>query len=349
MTAITLPVLVLMLLHASIAVSSNPWEPADRSLTTASPAVTTASPAVSCQAFENLLRYADRQNSLENNMDELQTRTNSLEQQCCGGESTHYSYASIQSMMEQQDSTIQQHENTIQQQAATIQLMQTQLNQLADRLSGPRDCMELLATGHDTSDVYTIYPDGGGKSPVQVYCDMDTDGGGWTLFQKRENGLINFYQDWQTYKIGFGDLRGEFWLGNDNLHRLTDQGVYELRVELEDFEGNSAHANYSIFHVEDEIHKYKLTVTGYTGDAGDAMAHHDGMYFSTRDRDNDIHGTDCAERFQGAWWYGACHHANLNGQYLVGAHTSFADGINWYPWKGHNYSLKTTEMKIRPN
>ncbi|KAI8518307.1 cell surface pattern recognition receptor signaling pathway [Branchiostoma belcheri] len=324
----------------------------------------------SCLAYGELLQYLTRQDKLESELEGLKNET----QQCCGGQGTYISQANAlqqqQSIVEELQTTVgdqantiqQQHaamqelqaamsdqSNTIQQQETKIQQMQTLLSQISDKLSGPRDCMELLSTGHDVSDVYTIYPDGDGKSPVHVYCDMDTDGGGWTLFQKRQDGSINFYRNWQAYKTGFGDLRGEFWLGNDNLHRITDQGVYELRVEMEDFEGNSAHANYSIFHVEDEVHKYKLTVEGYAGTAGDAMAHHNGMYFSTRDRDNDIHSSDCAGRFKGAWWYGACHHANLNGQYLIGAHDSFADGINWYPWKGHNYSLKTTVMKIRPN
>ncbi|XP_019640763.1 PREDICTED: ficolin-1-like [Branchiostoma belcheri] len=235
-------------------------------------------------------------------------------------------------------------------QAVTIQQLQTRVNQLSDTLNGARDCMELLTTGHDTSDVYTIYPDGGGKSPVHVYCDMDTDGGGWTLFQKRQDGSVNFYRDWQAYKTGFGDLIGEFWLGNDHLHRLTAQDVYELRVDLEDFEGNTAYAKYNIFRVEDEVHKYRLTVDGYSGTAGDGMTAHHDMFFSTWDRDNDIHDTDdCAETYKGAWWYSSCHRSNLNGQYLIGNHQSYGDGVNWSRWKGQYYSLKTAEMKIRPN
>ena len=60
-----------------------------------------------------------------------------------------------------------------------------------------------------------------------------------------------------------------------------------------------------------------------------------------------MYSGNCAARFKGAWWYGRCHHSNLNGLYLVGSHTSYADGVNWYHFKKHNYSLKTTEMKIR--
>ncbi|XP_035687120.1 ryncolin-1-like [Branchiostoma floridae] len=194
-----------------------------------------------------------------------------------------------------------------------------------------------------------IYPVGGGISPIHVYCDMDTDGGGWTVFQRRQDGSVDFYLDWQAYKTGFGDLRGEFWLGNDNLHHLTAQGGYELRVDLEDFEGNSAFAKYSNFRVEDEGHLYKLTVEGYSGTAGDAMADHVSMFFSTKDRDNDNRDGHCAQMYKGGWWYENCHHANLNGLYHAGNHQSYADGVNWREWKGFYYSLKHTEMKIRPN
>ncbi|XP_078613583.1 ficolin-2-like [Branchiostoma floridae x Branchiostoma japonicum] len=177
---------------------------------------------------------------------------------------------------------------------------------------------------------------------------MDTDGGGWTVFQRRQDGSVDFYLDWQAYKTGFGDLRGEFWLGNDNVHLLTTQGQYELRVDLEDFEGHSAYAKYSRFGVENEIHKYRLTVGGYSGTAGDAMAHHSSQFFTTKDRDNDGDSRQCAQTFKGAWWYGACHDSNLNGLYHAGPHQSFADGVNWEFWKGYHYSLKRTEMKIRP-
>ena len=71
--------------------------------------------------------------------------------------------------------------------------------------------------------------------------------------------------------------------------------------------------------------------------------------FSTKDRDNDVKetGLSCAEKYKGAWWYADCHSSNLNGQYLNGSHTSHADGINWYGWRGSRYSLKTVDMKIR--
>ena len=73
------------------------------------------------------------------------------------------------------------------------------------------------------------------------------------------------------------------------------------------------------------------------------------MSFSTKDQDNDqASGTSCAILYEGAWWYNACHGSNLNGRYLNGNHSSYANGVNWYSWKGHHYSAKRAEIKIKP-
>jgi len=86
----------------------------------------------------------------------------------------------------------------------------------------------------------------------------------------------------------------------------------------------------------------------FAGTAGDSFSGHRGLPFSTKDQDNDSWSSNCAVAYKGAWWYGSCHYSNLNGMYHHGAHSSFADGVNWYAWKGHNYSAKRAEMKIRP-
>ncbi|XP_052080656.1 ficolin-2-like [Mytilus californianus] len=122
----------------------------------------------------------------------------------------------------------------------------------------------------------------------EVYCDMEVDNGGWIVIQRRLNGEVDFYRGWNSYKYGFGDLDGEFLLG-------------------------------------------------------DAMAYQNNMQFSTKDRNN----LNCATLYKGGWWYNNCHRSNLNGLYLNGTHSSFADGIEWYEWKGYNYSLKKSSMMIR--
>ena len=82
--------------------------------------------------------------------------------------------------------------------------------------------------------------------------------------------------------------------------------------------------------------------------AGDGMTYHANRPFSTKDRDNDRDSGQCAQMYKGAWWYGSCHHANLNGAYLGGPHTSVGDGIEWDFWHGVRYSLKKVTMKLRP-
>ncbi|KAL9982287.1 hypothetical protein ACROYT_G004313 [Oculina patagonica] len=214
----------------------------------------------------------------------------------------------------------------------------------------PKSCSRLLQDGVLSSGIYTIYPDG--VRPVQVLCDMTTDGGGWTVFQRRLDGSVDFYLGWESYKNGFGDMNGEFWLGNDNLHRLTAADDVMLRVDLEDFDGDIRYAKYTTFKVADEGDKYRLLIGGYSGTAGDSMYENirstNGMQFSTKDNDNDAVGGSCALLYKGAWWYEACHGSNLNGLYHGGHHASHADGVNWYTWRGHYYSLKRTEMKLRP-
>jgi ficolin len=86
-----------------------------------------------------------------------------------------------------------------------------------------------------------------------------------------------------------------------------------------------------------------------SGTAGDSLATHRGMAFTTKDRDNDTHtSVNCAAHLKGAWWYESCHDSNLNALYHHGKHKSYADGVNWNTWKGYYYSVKRTEMKIRP-
>ncbi|KAG6927280.1 ficolin 1 [Chelydra serpentina] len=212
---------------------------------------------------------------------------------------------------------------------------------------GAKNCKELLARGNIMSGWYTIYPRD--CYAITVLCDMDTDGGGWIVFQRRMDGTTDFYRDWNSYKRGFGSRLSEFWLGNDNIHLLTFFGGNELRVDLRDFDNNYQFAVFSLFKVTGEAGKYRLILGRYVkGTAGDSLEEHNDMMFSTYDQDNDWSGTSCAETYKGAWWYRSCHASNLNGLYLKGAHESYADGVNWKTGKGHQYSYKMTEMKIRP-
>ncbi|XP_058997958.1 tenascin isoform X1 [Mustela lutreola] len=209
----------------------------------------------------------------------------------------------------------------------------------------PRDCSQAMLNGDTTSGLYTIYLNGDKAQALEVFCDMTSDGGGWIVFLRRKNGREDFYRNWKAYAAGFGDRREEFWLGLDNLHKITAQGQYELRVDLRDH-GKTAYAVYDKFSVGDAKTRYKLRVEGYSGTAGDSMAYHNGRSFSTFDKDTDSAITNCALSYKGAFWYKNCHRVNLMGRYGDNNHSQ---GINWFHWKGHEYSIQFAEMKLRPS
>uniref|UniRef100_A0A5F9C8F6 Tenascin n=1 Tax=Oryctolagus cuniculus TaxID=9986 RepID=A0A5F9C8F6_RABIT len=209
----------------------------------------------------------------------------------------------------------------------------------------PRDCSQAMLNGDTTSGLYTIYLNGDKAQALEVYCDMTSDGGGWIVFLRRKNGREDFYRNWKAYAAGFGDRREEFWLGLDNLSKITAQGQYELRVDLKDH-GETAFAVYDKFSVGDAKTRYRLRVEGYSGTAGDSMAYHNGRSFSTFDKDTDSAITNCALSYKGAFWYKNCHRVNLMGRYGDNNHSQ---GVNWFHWKGHEYSIQFAEMKLRPS
>ena len=183
---------------------------------------------------------------------------------------------------------------------------------------------------------------------------METDGGAWTVFQRRQDGSVDFYRNWTDYEDGFGNLTGEFWLGLGKINRLTKEQSNTLRVDLGDFDSNTRYAQYTTFSVGDSTTEYTLTVGGYSGTAGDSLnyyyMYHNGMKFSTRDNDNDKwYSGNCALSNNGGWWFNGCFYSHLNGPYHHNPVVSRLNGIIWSTWKGFNYSLKFTEMKTRRN
>ncbi|XP_052020321.1 tenascin-X isoform X27 [Apodemus sylvaticus] len=212
------------------------------------------------------------------------------------------------------------------------------------RIPFPRDCGEELQNGASASKTTTIFLNGNRERPLDVFCDMETDGGGWLVFQRRMDGQTDFWRDWEEYAHGFGNISREFWLGNEALHSLTQAGDYSMRVDLR--AGKEAvFAQYDFFRVDSAKENYRLHLEGYHGTAGDSMSYHSGSVFSARDRDPNNLLISCAVSYRGAWWYRNCHYANLNGLY---GSTVDHQGVSWYHWKGFEFSVPFTEMKLRP-
>jgi ficolin len=206
--------------------------------------------------------------------------------------------------------------------------------------------------GSSGSGTYVIQPQDGGPR-FKVYCDQTTEGGGWTVFQRRKGGKVDFYRPWVDYQRGFGNPNGEHWLGLDKLHRLTKVMPSMLRVELKAFT-NDAGGKFGVyrkFMIGDAGSKYRLTVGDFEDHGvGDSLSYHNNRPFSTYDRDNDAWANNCASYFRGAWWYGACHNSNLNGKYYAypGRHpANYADGADWLTFRGHYESAKVVELKFK--
>ncbi|XP_059371372.1 microfibril-associated glycoprotein 4-like isoform X1 [Carassius carassius] len=212
-----------------------------------------------------------------------------------------------------------------------------------------RDCSDVYSSGKNVSGVYTITSLNG---PVQVYCEMVSSGvndrGHWTVFLRRMDGEVNFFRPWESYKKGFGNKEGEYWLGLEFLHELTTRYQYKLRVDLEDFEGKKAYSVYDSFSVGSEATGYKLQVSGFVdGGAGQTFIYHNGLKFSTFDKDNS--GANCAKKYsQGGFWYNGCDYTNPTGLYWWGKDdNNLMSGPFWYYWKNNYKSLKAVTMKIR--
>ncbi|XP_063846517.1 ficolin-1-like [Scylla paramamosain] len=150
-------------------------------------------------------------------------------------------------------------------------------------------------------------------TPPPVFCAHPVESWGWTVFQQRTSDAVShhFFRIWiinwalATWRVNSG-------LGLDLPHQLTSTTLQQLRIDLDDYEGEHRWAKYGFFHVGAPETKFRLSVG----------------------------------RYEGVFWYAACHKGNLNGYQYVGNHTSYADGINWYHWKGHHYSVKRTCMMI---
>ena len=179
---------------------------------------------------------------------------------------------------------------------------------------------------------------------------MTTDGDGWIVFQRRVDQSVDFSRDLDEFKAGFGDVNGNFWLGLERLHKLAAPGKNAvLRVDLKHFNypGIEKYAQYSIFAISNEDQGYKITVGGYSGTAGDSLNYHNGMKFTTKDKDQDLRsGENCAQIKKGAWWHYTCLHSSLNSLYPTSG-VNNNDYMTWYHFDESGGGIIFSEMKFK--
>ncbi|XP_067410686.1 angiopoietin-4 [Emydura macquarii macquarii] len=350
-----------------------------RKLTVVEAQVLNQTSRLEIQLLENSLSTNKLEKQLlmqTNEIHKLQNRNNILETRVLEMETKHLTQLEgirtekekLQHLVSRQSHTIEDLEKSLRAANSNTSLLQRQQLQLLESVQSLvqlfsqgkaplkkeervfQDCAQIRRAGFNASGVYSLHI-ANVTEPRKVFCDMETDGGGWTVIQRRVNGSVNFQRKWKDYKQGFGDPAGEHWLGNEAVHLLTSQAPYSLRVQLLDWEGNQAYAHYEAFQLGNERHLYRITLKGYSGTAGQQSGMVlQGTNFSTRDSDNDNCLCKCAQMLSGGWWFDACGLSNLNGIYYPAKHNiRKLNGIRWHYFQGPSYSLKGTRMMIRPS
>ncbi|XP_062609639.1 fibrinogen-like protein 1 [Saccostrea cucullata] len=214
-----------------------------------------------------------------------------------------------------------------------------------------KDCQDHYIEGQTQSGVYVVYPFHN-ETQVRVYCDMETESGGWTAIQKRVSGSVSFDRTWAEYKNGFGNANDSYWIGNDVIHELTKGRNSSLYVSITFRNGTTLYELYQLFSIADESDNYRLLLGGpATGTLGDSMLNTgspysdlSGMSFSTPDRDNDRYRFNCAaySTRRGGWWFNFCHRTFLNGQWSPESWYR-----PWYPTVRSGTSVRGTMMMIK--
>ena len=216
-----------------------------------------------------------------------------------------------------------------------------------------RSCLELLNNGCTKSGKYEIKPFW--NITKIVYCDQDTEGGGWTVFLRNAHGSTPFSKNWNEYKHGFGSVELDFWLGNEFIYNATrlynshKSKTNELYIVVAGTDDKSFYAMYKNFAILSEATNYRLEVSHhFKGTMGDRLAYHNNMEFSTKDRDNDLSNLDCANFLGGyGWWFKHCIDAILTRMVPDPVNRRMKPAPRWYYGYYKDEDLKSATMMFR--
>ena len=149
---------------------------------------------------------------------------------------------------------------------------------------------------------------------------------------------------------GFGDVNGEYWLGNEFIHQMTS-GKSNVLIKIEATDFQNVHRYIKGFSVEIEANKYKVH-TGVFEDGNSTLGrnwlYHNDMAFTTKDCDNDQSPSNCAIEHGGGWWHNYCFKVNPNNHYSPTENVHNGKGMSWYNWfKMYEKALKTFRMLMK--
>ncbi|XP_066912687.1 ficolin-1-like isoform X1 [Clytia hemisphaerica] len=211
-----------------------------------------------------------------------------------------------------------------------------------------RDCQAWRDDDYFLTGSYEIFIPGLGLKNVR--CEMDNLGKGWISIQHRFDGSVDFHRSWEEYKNGFGDVNGEFWLGNEVLHQLTkeDNDTFQWVFKATAFDGVIQESSYGGFSIGSEGTNYLLTIGSLTNGMNSIFGN---VEFTTYDRDNDSASFNCAFKSatykNGGFWYSTCEALQPNGEYSDSQFSAYQKNIFWYNFRGYMESMKETLMMIR--
>ncbi|XP_033236732.1 ficolin-1-A-like [Drosophila pseudoobscura] len=307
--------------------------------------------------FTQLKEATDANNEMKDKISSLEVTISNLQSQLLNSETQ------IKNNIEQ----IKDKDNQIKDKDNQIKDKLNQLKEKDNQIKGLREQMELvsgvLAEKNDQlskiSQTAENIPETCGRGtpngvyqikvrgiePFQVPCVSDSSG--WTVIERRFDGSVDFNRNWTAYKDGFGDIRGEFFLGLEKVHLMTVAQPQELHIQLGDVDGTYRYARYDNFVVGSEEEGFLLKSLGeYSGNAGDSLRLHVNGKFATVDRDS---FNNCVNSFDGPWWFQdpkSCGHSSLNGKYTKDGIAHGKNGISWGNWNKFDYKLSLTFVKI---
>ncbi len=189
-----------------------------------------------------------------------------------------------------------------------------------DNICDNRSCKTIFDSGVTKDGIYIIDPDGvGGEEPFNIYCDMTTNGGVWSViavsYVASDEDYFPFNKNWDTVEnIGvgnIGDIKSNYFISMKKYLALANQ---ESKVDYVWYAKSGKPEDPWEKTLEYKNHYLEESTYRWQGEevwALDAFTYYPGQKLTTNDSDNDMHETtNCANSYKSFGWYKKCHSAH---------------------------------------